>query len=211
MDVLLDSGLLMDPAVLAVLTESGPGGKKRRKVVIPKPRRGELEGHGQVRWRIPIQPGVWEELERDGVDDPSSWAGKRFRSIFGVPKAIYDELVQEARQHKVLCGKNFHGDGMRGPFSKPVELKVAALLEMCQAGLVFKTVDRLYKISVPAMQRFFHDFMQLQVQHEYAKHVYYPRSKEAIERTLFKHDLLGFPGTITMFDGVKFEHGACPL
>ena len=93
MDVLLDSGLLMDPAVLAVLTESGPGGKKRRKVVIPQPRRGELEGHGQVRWRIPIQPGVWEELERDGVDDPSSWAGKRFRSIFGVPKAIYDELV----------------------------------------------------------------------------------------------------------------------
>ena len=46
MDVLLDSGLLMDPAVLAVLTESGPGGKKRRKVVIPQPRRGELEGHG---------------------------------------------------------------------------------------------------------------------------------------------------------------------
>ena len=136
MDVLLDSGLLMDPAVLAVLTESRPGGKKRRKVVIPQPRRGDLEGHGQVRWRIPIQPGVWEELERDGVDDPSSWAGKRFRSIFGVPKAIYDELVQEARQHKVLCGKNFHGDGMRGPFSKPVELKVAALLEMCQAGLL---------------------------------------------------------------------------
>ena len=93
MDVLLDSGLLMDPAVLAVLTESRPGGKKRRKVVIPQPRRGDLEGHGQVRWRIPIQPSVWEELERDGVDDPSSWAGKRFRSIFGVPKAIYDELV----------------------------------------------------------------------------------------------------------------------
>ena len=50
MDVLLDSGLLMDPAVLAVLTESRPGGKKRRKVVIPQPRRGDLEGHGQVRW-----------------------------------------------------------------------------------------------------------------------------------------------------------------
>ena len=67
---------------------------------------------------------------------------------------------------------------MRGPFSKPVELKVAALLEMCQAGLVFKTVERLYKISVPAMQRFFHEFMQLQVQHEYAKHVYYPPDPE---------------------------------
>ena len=67
MDVLLDSGLLMDPAVLAVLAESRPGGKKRRKVVIPQPRRGELEGHGQVRWRIPIQPGVWEELERHMV------------------------------------------------------------------------------------------------------------------------------------------------
>ena len=104
MDVLLDSGLLMDPAVLAVLTESGPGGKKRRKVVIPQPRRGELEGHGQVRWRIPIQPGVWEELERDGVDDPSSWAGKRFRSIFGVPKAIYDELVQGACSIQERCG-----------------------------------------------------------------------------------------------------------
>ena len=44
MDVLLESGLVMDPAVLAVLTESAPGGKKRRKVVIPQPRRGELEG-----------------------------------------------------------------------------------------------------------------------------------------------------------------------
>ena len=95
MDVLLDSGLLMDPAVLAVLTESRPGGKKRRKVVIPQPRRGELEGHGQVRWRIPIQPGVWEELERHMVFTIQAHGQVRGseRSIFGVPKAIYDELV----------------------------------------------------------------------------------------------------------------------
>ena len=37
---------------------------------------------------------------------------------------------------------------MCGPFSKPVELKVAAVLEMCQAGLVFKTVERLFTRSV---------------------------------------------------------------
>ena len=148
-------------------------------------------------------------MTRPGADDPGSWAGKRFKSIHGVPKQIFDELVEEARQHKELRGKECHGDGVRGRFSKPLELKVAATLEMCQAGLLFKSVERLYKISIPVMQKFFHSFMQLQVEHEYHKHVYYPKSDAAITQVLTKHDLFGFPGTITLFDGVKVRWGGC--
>ena len=77
--------------------------------------------------------------------------------------AILAEARQGRKKRKAVNPQPRRGcPHARGPFSKPVELKVAALLEMCQAGLVFKTVERLYKISVPAMQRFFHDFMQLQ-------------------------------------------------
>ena len=73
--------------------------------------------------------------------DPASWDGQRFRSIYGVPKQIFDKLVEEARQHPALAGKQSYGDGVRGQFSKPLELKVAAVLEMCQAGLIFKSTQ----------------------------------------------------------------------
>ena len=135
---------MMDPAVLAVLTESAPGGKKRRKVVIPQPRRGELEGHGQVRWRIPIQPGVWEELERDGVHDPSSWAGKYSFKVrgseasLGSPKAIYDELVQihllemfSSYSGVVVCvGRGRRGDSDAAPSIHNSQLTLSCALAL---------------------------------------------------------------------------------
>ena len=142
---------------------------------------------------------------------PHAWDGERFRSIYGVPKQIFDELVEESKQHPALAGKQFYGDGVKGQFSKPLELKVAAVLEMCQAGLLFKSAERLYKISIPALQKFFHDFTYHQVKYEYAKHVYIPTAQDDIDRTLLKHSLFGFPGCITMFDGVKFGYSGCPL
>ena len=207
---LLEGGILTSSAVLAVLSESPRAKRKKRKRVKPQPRRGEPNATGAARWQIPIPENAWEEVKRYGADDPSSWAGQRFSSIYGVPKQIFDELVEEARQHKELAGKQYHGDGVRGPYSKPLELKVAGVLEMCQAGLVFKTVERLYKISIPAFERFFHNFTRLQVEHEYKKHVYYPTKQEDINRILMRHALLGFPGIITMFDGVKIGWSGCP-
>jgi hypothetical protein len=40
--------------------------------------------------------------------DPSSWDGERFRSIYGVPKQIFDELVEECKEHPALAGKQFY-------------------------------------------------------------------------------------------------------
>ena len=171
LDELLEAGSTVTPPVLAIFGECGQS-TKRRKAVKPQPRRGDLDATGAARWRIPVPDSAWDELSRMLAADPASWDGKRFRSIHGVPKQIFEELVEEARQHPELCGKQFYGDGVRGQFSKPLELKVAAVLEMCQAGLTFKTAERLYKISIPALQKFFHAFTYLQVKHEYTKHVY---------------------------------------
>ena len=40
--------------------------------------------------------------------------------------------------------------------------------------------------------------------------VYIPETRADIDRVLKRHAALGFPGAITMFDGTKWEWGACP-
>ena len=132
-----------------------PQPKRRKRIVDKQPRRGELDGVGVERWRIPLPENVWDELRRPQRYDESSWDGKRFMSIYGVPAKVFDELVAEASQHDILRGKTHHGDGRRGPISKPVELKVAAGMETCQAGLLFKTAERLYNISEQVIESFF--------------------------------------------------------
>ena len=183
----MESGCAVQPPVLAILAEARQG-RKKRKAVNPQPRRGCPHAKGAARWRIPVPSNAWEELMRLHAADPSSWDGERFRSIYGVPKQIFDELVEECKEHPALAGSSFiYGDGVKGQFSKPLELKVAAVLEMCQAGLLFKSAERLYKISIPALQKFFHDFTYHQVKYEYAKHVYIPTAQDDIDRTLLKH------------------------
>ena len=91
----------------------------------------------------------------------------------------------------------------------PLELKVAAVLEMNQAGLLFKSASRLYNISEPCLRSFYQNFMRLQVQHEYAKHVYIPTGPER-QSILEKHGLLGFPGCLSGIDGVKLYWLGCP-
>ena len=137
MDLLLQSSIAVHPAVLAILAEVK---RKRRKIAKPVPRRGDLQSNKpSERWRIPMEDSVWRWISDPQAGDPASYPGKMFHSIYGVPKQIFDELVQEASQHPTLRGKQYYGDGVRGNFSKPLELKVAACLEMCQAGLLFKT------------------------------------------------------------------------
>ena len=63
-------------------------------------------------------------------------------------------------------------------------------------------------INLQTVRTFFHLFMELQVKHEYAKHVH-PPTPEEISKTLEKHRKLGFPGAISMFDGVKWEWSNC--
>jgi hypothetical protein len=187
-----------------LLGRSSEQPKKRKKVQKKEPRRGDVNGVGVSRWRIKVGDKPWEELRRPGRYDEGSWDGKRFQSIYGVPAKLFDQLVAEARTHG-LAGKLHHGDGCRGPMSKPLELKVAAVLEINQAGLLFKTAERLYDISKQVLEKFYHDFTRLQVLHEYGKHVYPPRTREEIDDTLSKMAKRGFPGAITMFDGTKWH------
>ena len=146
MDFMFDDDSMQRSAVLhELLGSSCRMAQKRRKIIEDKqPRRGRRDALGEEKWRIAIPENVWDELLRPERYDEGSWDGRRFRSIYGVPAVIFDQLVHEAR---ALCGKAYHGDGRRGSFSKPVELKVAAVLEMCQSGLTFKTASRLYQIS----------------------------------------------------------------
>jgi len=177
--VLEDSPLCCRAAILEELLsdddgEQQPRPKQRKKIENKQPRRGDPDATGFSRWRIPIEAGAWKELNRPERYDEGSYDGLRFQSIYGVPAKMFDELVSEARLHEHLAGKQRIGDGHRGPISKPLELKVAAVLEMCQSGLIFKTAERLYDISKQVLCPFFHEFVRLQVACEYDKHVYVP-------------------------------------
>ena len=182
----------------------------RKLVENKQPRRGDPDGVGEARWRIPIGRDVWDELRKPERYDESSWDGKRFQSIYGVPARMFDELVAEAAKHPTLCKKVTWGDGVKGPLPKPLELKVAAVLETCQAGLLFKTAERLYKISACTLEAFFHEFMRLQVLHEYSKHVYIPTERHDIDSNLKMHaPAMGTPGLISLVDGVKQQWLGC--
>ena len=212
-EIVLERSLATHSAILDELLgrSSGIEQRKRRKRIEDKqPRRGD-GGVGVSKWHIVMDGSEWRELRRPERYDESSWDGKRFQSIYGVPAVIFDQLVKEASEHDVLRGKQFHGDGRKGPFSKPIELKVAAVLEICQAGLIFKTSERLYNISQQVIEQFFHEFTRLQVVHEFHKHVYLPSSREDIDRILDIHSKMGYPGAITMCDGVKVEWLGCPF
>lgn len=183
---------------------------KRRKVIVDKqPRRGDALGVGMSKWRIPLPDNVWEELRRPERYDESSWDGKRFVRIYGCPAVIFDQYVKEASLHDSLRG-NIQGDGRRGPTSKPLELKVAAVLEAIQAGHIFKTSERLYKISEQVIETFFHEFMQKQVEFEYHKHVYIPEEPAEIAEILHLHGQMGYPGAISQTDGTKVAWLGCP-
>ena len=129
--MMLEESLSTRSALLAELV-TGPAEvpkRKRRKLVENKqPRRGDPDGVGEARWRIPIGRDVWDELRKPERYDESSWDGKRFQSIYGVPARMFDELVAEAAKHPTLCKKVTWGDGVKGPLPKPLELKVAAVL-----------------------------------------------------------------------------------
>ena len=79
-----------------------------------------MELVGEARWRIPIGRDVWDELRKPERYDESSWDGKRFQSIYGVPARMFDELVAEAAKHPTLCKKVTWGDGVKGPLPKPL-------------------------------------------------------------------------------------------
>lgn len=215
LDQVLEPTLSTNADLLGVLLEEdeAPGAARkmrRRGGWHPHPRRGDPNATGQARWRLPVHDDAWYMMRHPDVYDEQSWAGKEFRNTYGVPKKIFDELVQEASQHPVLLGTQ-PGDGRRGARAKPIELKVAATLQVCQAGLLFKTASRLVDINEDTVRVFFHRFMALQVQHEYTKHVHPPTTPNEVATTLEKHAKLGFPGCISMFDGVKWEWGACPF
>ena len=142
--------IMLEPAFLGTLALliRRARSKSMKQKLIRLARRGDLLSPSWIeRLWIPISDKAWLELCRPEVYNLNSWDAKRFHSIYGVPKVIFDELVHEACQHKELFGgKTELGDGRRGPVPKPVELKVAAVLEMCQAGLTFKTAGDRFRL-----------------------------------------------------------------
>lgn len=186
---------------------------RRRKPTSKKqPRQGNpAVTRGAGLWRIPVGEEVSTPLRRAERYDERSWDARTFMNTYGVPAKVFDEIVKEAHAHVTLRGKTHHGDGRRGPLSKSLEFKVAACLEMCQSGSLFKTMAAKYAISPQVLEVFFHKFMRLMVLSEYKKHVYPPTTRADIDRVLHLHSKLGFPGAITMFDGTKWEWGNCPL
>ena len=65
--------------------------------------RGLTDATGQARWRIPIPDSVWDELRRPDAETDATWDGQRFRSVYGVPKKIFDELVEEVVGSMASC------------------------------------------------------------------------------------------------------------
>ena len=114
-EIVFEQSLATHSAILDELLgrSSGIGQQKRRKRIEDKqPRRGD-GGVGVSKWHIAMDGSEWRELRRPERYDESSWDGKRFQSIYGVPAVIFDQLVHppdEARAEEQL-GAQCQGQG----------------------------------------------------------------------------------------------------
>ena len=154
---------------------------------------------------------IAKDLEKDNYDDKSH-DGLDFRRTYGVPRRLFDTLVSEAAALPAISVKAA-GDGTRrgGPTTVPVSIKLAATLLRCKSALPWRLAARkLGKISERTAGRFSEALFRGMVEHHYDTHVHPPRTPHEIQKVLDRHDRMGFPGCISMWDGVPVAWDACP-
>ena len=98
-----------------------------------QPELNGIEGWRHQWWKSRL----WIMLQDDDTKDPSTYRGSRFRSLLGVPRVIFDELVVEAQQWR---GTQDHraGDGVKAPPTIPAKLKLATLLVWLRSASSFR-------------------------------------------------------------------------
>ena len=81
----------------------GHGNKLRKGGYRPTPQQDPEAATGQSRWRHKwwLSRG-YKMLERDATYDEASHWGKLFRSRTGVPRILFDQLVDEAKSYDEL-------------------------------------------------------------------------------------------------------------
>ena len=167
----------------------------------------------RFRWRSTHEH--WRKLLMYWADDTRLLGSKRwelFRKEFNLSRIVFDYLVDKTVQLGALHPvKNASGgnvftthkssDGNRGPASEPIIFKVAGCIKVLTTGMSFKDAGMLAGISTPLLRTFFHEWMQLLVDHVYHHHVYLPHGHH-LAFIMRVYEALGFPGAFGSTDGV---------
>tara|TARA_B110000046_G_scaffold132751_1_gene139191 strand:- start:4 stop:1722 length:1719 start_codon:yes stop_codon:yes gene_type:complete len=177
-------------------------------------KRQQPDEEGQAGWRHKWwNSRLWHLLQDDRTKDSESYEGKRFRSLLGVPRQLFEELYSESKQWRTTSDNDI-GNGVRGPTTVPANLKLAAFLVWLRSKASWRFAAFFAgHMDDNTLRRWAVKFVHLQVEHEYPKHVYWLDGDEHTEEcnaVLALHSKLGMPGCIAGSDGCEFDLASVP-
>ena len=160
---------------------------------------------GRAGWQQEWWKGkLWRLLEEPRTYNESSWFGNRFRSLFGVPRILFDELEDEAD----IWMPDNKQQGSKGAASIPGRLKLAATLLFLRSGATLSHAAFCADIDFNTLKRWVRKFVAGSVERIYPKHVHWldgPAHADERRSVLQLHDLLGMAGCIAGSDGSEFQ------
>ena len=163
---------------------------------------------GQAAWRHNwVDSKLNKMLLRTDTYDENGYGGKLFRSRTGVPRKLFDVLLDEAKGYVEL--QNHEDENRRGPRCIPMQIKLCATLNWMRQGGSFTSAADLADVAVETLRRFAVMWAHAVVKHDYPKHVRVPEGEKLAE-DLQVHAKLGFPGMLAGTDGVAVQVSNTP-
>ena len=166
---------------------------------------------GKSRWMLDFTGSrLWTLLQRMETYVEDSYWGKYFRSRLGVPRTLFDTLVEECRAcPEIKDHRAGDGSGIQAPSTVPLTLKLAMALNwLTQGGSLVSAADNA-GMDPQTARRFVHRWAFAVFRMYYPQHVKVPSGEELV-RTLQLHARMGFPGMLAGTDGVEVQVTGIP-
>ena len=156
------------------------------------------------------QSMIWKAHTDPASADPTCREGREWVNDHMLPWPEFLQLVHDAKSIPALSRKEEGERRVKGPHGIPMKHLVACALYKLHQDVPYKTVAKLGGISEPVIRRFVPALAKHMVLAFYQRDVYPPTTEADVNLILAKHGRLGFPGCITMWDGVPVEWLNCP-
>ena len=182
--------------------KSGPGyyrlpkGKIRKNKWKARAKKND-DGHSKREYADSPWAKTLRNEDINGPRNPCSTKGKKFRTDFRVPYAVFMFIVFLAKLHG--WGTTGETDAT-GRCAVPIELKILGVLCILGGDHGFNCVVDLGGFSASVMNVFFVDFVSSFAIAMFPIWVAIPSTREAIERVRMQFANLGFPAAVGSAD-----------
>ena len=165
-------------------------------------------------WEWDTTQCPWYSLLHASEDSEAHHYREQFRQKFGIPRAVYDDLLaclsqvdglREGNKYVAASGK---ARGKREP--KPLCIKLLACLYYLSSGTSFRKLEEVALMSEKVLRRSFWRIVEHMVDTHYHEHVYFPRTEEELCEVERRFAKMGMPGAFSDVDGVQLAWHACP-